>query len=89
MSAANKTPESADSVARHSLRAAAGSVLVHDLADAAWHVLNHDNDPFNGDEWNTANWITTCQALRAVLKKHRISPNAPGERRRAEDAGLA
>jgi len=51
--------------------------LVEKLAYAAWKVLNHDNDPDDGEEWNTANWNAVCQKISAVLKNHRTRKEKP------------
>ena len=44
--------------------------LADKLAEEAWHTLNHDNDPFDGQEHNTANWKLLRNRLWAVLKNH-------------------
>lgn len=43
--------------------------LVQAVAEAAWGVLNHDNDPHDGQSYNTKNWHDLTRAIRNVLQR--------------------
>jgi hypothetical protein len=43
--------------------------FVQAVAEAAWQVLNHDNDPHDGQSYNTKNWHDLTRAIRNVLQQ--------------------
>ena len=43
--------------------------LVQAVAEAAWGVLNHDNDPHDGQSYNTKNWHDLTRAIRNALER--------------------